>query len=306
MLEIAFSVVLPVFLLIAVGMLLGRTIQPDLRTINRTALYGAVPALVFASLTQAELVPSQLGVLIGGWLAIIAVVAGISYLTTRLLLGRFVTPKARSGFVATSIFSNSANMMLPITLFALGQEGLERALILFVLSSMILFSLGPLVFSGQGAGLKSTLAAVVRLPVLWAALLGISVNLSGLTLPTGLMRGVEILGDAAIPLVLLALGLQMQRSGNAAPTAVNMFATGFKLLVVPLVAFLVALLIGARGLDLAVLTLLAAMPPAVNTFMLALEFGGDAEEVARTVALATFSSLFTLTAVVWLLRWGVV
>lgn len=301
MLTIGLEVVLPVFLLIAVGALLGHTVKPELTTLNRTALYAAVPALVFSSLATAELSAASLGVLVGGQLAIVATMALLSHLGSRLVLGR-VRLASRRGFVATSMFSNSANMMLPVTLFGFGEAGLERALILFVLSSMLLFTLGPPVLAGRGAGQKPVLPALLKLPVLWAALCGIGFNLLGWTLPTGVMRGVEILGNAAVPLVLLTLGVQIQGGGKLAPTRVNWLATGFKLGLGPLVGHSVGWLVGARGLDLAVLTLLAAMPPAINTFMLALEFGGDAEEVARTVTLSTFGALFSLTLVVWLLQ----
>ncbi len=301
MLNISLEVVLPVFLLIAVGALLGRTVQPELRTLNRTALYAAVPALVFSSLARAELSAASLGVLIGGQLAIVTTMALLSYGCSSLVFGSN-SAASRRGFVATSVFSNSANMMLPVALFGFGEAGLERALILFVLSSVLLFTLGPLVLAGRGAGQKRVLLSVLKLPVLWAALFGVGFNLLGWTLPTGVMRGAEILGSAAVPLVLLTLGVQIQRGGKLAPTRVNWLAAGFKLGLGPVVGHSVGWLVGARGLDLAVLTLLAAMPPAINTFMLALEFGGDAEEVARTVTLSTFGALFSLTLVVWLLQ----
>ena len=301
MLSIGLEVVLPVFLLIAVGALLGRTVQPELSTLNRTALYAAVPALVFSSLATAELSAARFGVLIGGQLTIVATMALLSYGVSSLFSSNAASQR---GFVATSVFSNSANMMLPVTLFGFGEAGLERALVLFVLSSVLLFSFGPLVLAGRGTGQKRVLLSVLKLPVLWAALSGIGLNLLGWTLPTGIMRGATLLGDAAIPLVLLTLGVQMQKAGKLTPTRINWLAAGFKLGLGPVIGYSVGWLVGARGLDLSVLTLLASMPPAINTFMLALEFGGDAEEIARTVTLATFGALFSLTLVVWLLRGG--
>lgn len=295
MLLILLNVVVPAFVVIAAGMILGRTLQLELTSLNRAALYGAVPALVFTTLATTELGTSSVSVLVGGQLLFLLSMTLLAHLVSGRLTGA-----ARRGFIATSLFGNSANMMLPVTLFAFGEAGLERALVLFVLSSVILYTFGPLVLGGS-SWRELPLAGVLRLPVIWAALAGIGLNLLGVTLPAGVMRGLGLLGDAAIPLVLLVLGVQMQRTGVMRPTPVNWAGTGFKLVVGPLVGHAVAWTLGARGLDLAVLTLLAAMPPAVNTFMLALEFGGDAEEVARTVTLATFSALFTVSVVVWLL-----
>ena len=127
-------------------------------------------------------------------------------------------------------------------------------------------------------------------------------NVFSIAIPIGLARGIGILGDAAIPLVLVTLGFEIQRAGFKLPDLVNISGASFKLVIGPFVGFIAARLVGAQGIDLAVLTLLAAMPLAVNNFMLALEFGGNAEEIARTVILSTFTSLFSLAIVVTILR----
>ncbi len=296
--ETLLNVVVPAFVVIGVGVLLGRFLKLDLVPLNRVALYAAVPALVFTSLATTELGAGSVGRLVVGQLVFLALMLGLSYLASRPFEAR-----TGRGFMATSLYGNSANLMLPVTLFALGEGGLERALVLFVVSSIALFGTGPLVLAGgggaNGAGVRLT--SVLRLPVLWAALVGVLFNLLGLSFPQGLARGIGILSDAAIPLVLLVLGMQIHRSGVSVPTRVNWAGAGFKLVVGPVLGYLAARIVGATGLDLAVLTLLGAMPPAVNTFMLALEFGGNAEEVARTVVLATLLALFSLSVVVTLL-----
>ena len=286
------EVVVPAFVVIGVGLLLGRFLKPDLPSINRVALYGAVPALVFDALAGTELSAGSALRLVIGQIVFLLVMAALSWGVSSPF-----APRTRRGLMATSMYGNSANLMLPVTLFAFGEAGLERALVLFVVSSIALFGTGPLVLAG-GERRGVPLGGVVKLPVLWAALLGLGANLLEVSFPLGLARGIEILAGAAIPLVLLVLGIQIYRSGVPLPTPVNWLGAGFKLLVGPLVGYGVARLVGATGLDMAVLTLLGAMPPAVNTFMLALEFGGDAEEVARTVVLATLGSLLTLSVVV--------
>ena len=150
----------------------------------------------------------------------------------------------------------------------------------------------------EGARLRK----ILRLPVIWAAVLGVIANVFNWSFPTGLTRGIDILGQAAIPVVLLVLGMQMQQSGWRAPGRVNYLASSTKLILAPLLSYGIARLIGATGLDMTVLVLLAAMPPAVNNFMLALEFKANAEEVARTVVLATLASLVTVSVVVTVLQ----
>lgn len=297
MLDIFLSGVLPVFVVMLVGVLLGRQVAPGLPAVNRLALYGAVPALVFDSLSGAELSAGGALRLIGGHALFMAGMAGLASLA-----GWRLAPRARRGMRSTSLFSNSANLMLPVTLFTLGESALALAVILYVFVTVAMFSLAPLVLAGREGMTAARLAAVARLPVIWASLAGLAVNLLGWTLPLGLGRGVGLLADAAIPLVLLILGVQIWRSGLSLPGAGVWLAALFKLLAGPLVAFGAGVLIGAGGLELAVLTLLGAMPPAVNNLMLALEFGGDAEGVAKTIVLATLLAMATLPVVVFAVR----
>ncbi|MBA2665769.1 MAG: AEC family transporter [Trueperaceae bacterium] len=298
MIDVLLQVVVPAFLVVGVGALLGRTLAPDLLSVNRLALYAAVPALVFASLSSTGVTFENAGLLLAGN-ALFLVGMGLLAWTVSWRVER----SSRRGLLATSLFGNAANIMLPVSLFAFGEEGLQRALILYVFSAVTLFTLGPVVLGG-GVGLdrRRFLGTLARLPVLWAAIAGVLVNALGLSVPLGLARGVALLGDAAIPLVLLTLGLQVARTGWRLPSGVNVAGAALKLGVAPLVGYAAGLAVGARGLDLAVLTLLAAMPPAVNIFMLALEFGADAEEVAATVVLSTFAAIGSLTLVIVALR----
>jgi predicted permease len=120
-------------------------------------------------------------------------------------------------------------------------------------------------------------------------------------MPLGLERAVALLADAAVPLVLLSLGIQMSRARVTRPNGLNLAAVGLKLVVMPAVALAVGALIGLRGLDLAILTLLGGMPTAINLAMLAVAFRGDADQVGRTVVLGTLASLATLPILLALL-----
>lgn len=205
-----FNVLLPVFVVLAAGAVLGRTLRLEIAPLNRLALYGAVPALVFSSLATTALAAADIGVLVAGQLLFLLTIALAALACSRLLEGA-----KRRAFVATSLFGNAGNMMLPLALFAFGEAGLERALVLFVLSSVVLFSCGPLVLAPSRGFRELPLGGVLRLPVLWAALLGLTCNALGALPPAGVMRGLELLGDAAIPLVLLVLGLQIGSAGGS-------------------------------------------------------------------------------------------
>lgn len=290
------SVVLPAFSVIGVGALVGYALKLDPASPNRLALYATTPALVFSSLSSTPLNAGSVGRLLSAFFLMSAAMLVISSLASLCL-----NPGSRRGVVACSLFVNSANLMLPVTLFAVGEAGVERALVLYVVTTVLLYLVGPVVFS-EGATPGRLLRSVVALPVVWAALLAALFNLLGWSLPVGVGRGVELLAGAAIPLVLLVLGMQIQRAGLVAPSGVNLLAAGIKLLAGPVVGFLTGRAVGLGGIDLAVVTLFGSMPPAVMVFMLALEFSDNDEEVGRTVVFSTLSAFVTVSVVVTLLK----
>ena len=136
------QVILPAFFVIGVSCYLGYVFKPDITSINRLALYAAVPSLVFVSLSNTEVAFQDVGVLLGGNILFLIAMAIFVGLTSQ----RF-SHTSRRGLLATSLFSNSANIMLPVTLFAFGEIALQRALILYVFSALVLFTLGPVVLS---------------------------------------------------------------------------------------------------------------------------------------------------------------
>ena len=290
-LSLLVQVVLPVFLVIGLGALVGRVLRLEIAPINRLSIYAVLPALVFRSMSELSFAEIPAVRLVGAFLVFLAAVAAIAWLLTARL-----PASSRRALVGTSMLGNAANMNLPVTLFALGAAGLDRALILYVVSVVTMYLVGPVLF-GRQLSFGRVVRTVATFPALWAALAGLAVARSGVTLPLPLSRAVDLTADAAIPLMLLILGVQLVRAGRWRPTGRVVFAVGLKLLVAPLLAASVGWTFGLRGVDLAALTLLGAMPTAVNAVMLTLEFGGDARQVSDTVALGTLSALVTLPLV---------
>ncbi len=288
------AAVLPIALAAMVGFAIGRRFEIDLPTLARVNIYGLVPALVLMSLANSTL----------AWGNAIAIVTAF-FLNSALLyllaiaLGRSLKlpSEGRKSLIATSLFSNVGNMGLPFILFSLGEAGLERAVIYLVGSSLMIASLFPTILKGVGigAGLRLTL----RLPIFWAAIAGLLLQASGGTMPLAIDRGVNLLGEGAIPLALLTLGIQLSRTQLVFGVH-EILGSVLRLVVAPLSAYGVGRLLGLDGLDLQVLVLQAAMPVAVNSLIWVTELGGDTVRVARTIVLSTLLSFLTLPGVLWL------
>lgn len=285
------NVIVPVLVVAGTGFLLGRLYPLDGNTISKIALNGLTPALCLHTLLTTE-VSGQVGLtLVGAYVLVCLLGAGIGGLLTPA-----VAPPTRRAVMASVAISNSGNMGLPIALFALGQAGFEQSVLIFLASVVLSFIVGPLLF-GSGEGAVAALKGLVKLPALWAIAVALALRLVDVTLPLGIMRGVEMLSAATLPVVLLALGIQLGATKKVHLTRPVWTASLVRVAGMPFLSLAIGLLFGLRGVPLQALVLAGAMPTAVNAFLLSLEYKGDVRTVADTVTVSTFLSLFTAAAV---------
>lgn len=286
------NVVLPVVLVAGVGALLARRFTLSQDTLGKVSLNSLTPALALSSLLGTSVSAGTGLHLAAAYFALALSGAGLAFLAA------FRTPSAtRRAVMASVAIGNNGNFGLPIALFALGQPGLDQAVVIFLCSVVLTFTLGPLLY-GSAGGARAGLRAVLRLPVVWCIAAALLVRLLHLPVPLGLRRGVDLLGQAALPMVLLSLGIQLGQAGRIAFNGPVLTAVGLRVLAMPALALGLGLGLGLRGLNLQGLVLASAMPTAVNAFLLAREYQADAETVASAVALSTFASLLTAALVV--------
>lgn len=293
------NVILPVVLVAGVGVVLARRFAIDIDSVNKVSLYGLTPALAYQTVVTTS-IPPQAGIrLAAAYLLAMAVAAGVALLVARLALPRHA-PGSRSVVVGCTIIGNNGNFGLPIALLALGREGLDQALVIFLASLIVMFSVGPALLGARG-GVLAGVRRVVLLPVIWALVAGLCVRAAGWTTPRPLMSAIDILAAAAVPLVLLCLGLQLGQSQAVRVTRPVVLSVLLRALVVPISAYGVGVAMGLTDLGLRSLVLAAAMPTAVNAYMLAREFSEDPQTAASAVAASTFVSLPLIAVVVTLL-----
>ncbi len=289
------DVILPVVLVAGVGALVARRFPLDRTTVTKIALNALIPALAFQTILTTK-VSGRVGVLLAAAFVLITLVAaGLGYLGTVGASGH----SRRSAAVAVAI-GNNGNMGLPISLFALGRDGLDQSVLIFILSVILTYVLAPLLY-GAHEGWRGALRGMVRLPALWAMGTAMLWRLTGLPLPTGVTRGVELLAEACLPMVLLTLGIQLGSSGRVRLTRPVVTTSLLRVAVLPVVGVTLGYAVGLRGLPLEALTLSMAMPTAVNAFLLAHEYGGDVDLLANTVTVSTVLSFVTAGVVTALL-----
>jgi predicted permease len=296
--EALLNTVVPVAFIVLMGYLVGKRIDFDLQTLSKLSIYVLVPVLIFDAMLRAKLTgASVVGITAAFFLASIA----LYFLA--LGLGKWLQFDQGSSktLIASATFPNSGNMGLSLTFFALGQPGLDRAIVFFIASSVLMFGLGPAFL--RGGGFVQSLLFTLRLPLFWALAGGLAVRGLGIPLPLGLGEGVHLLGQACIPVMLLTLGIQIAKS-RPEWGRFELQASSLRLLMAPLLAGLAGWALGLERLDIQVLVLQSAMPIAVNAFLMAGEFGGDGLRAARAVVASSVLSFLTIPLVLLVIGLG--
>ncbi|MDQ3249622.1 MAG: AEC family transporter [Chloroflexota bacterium] len=296
LLPIFTNTVLPVFLVAAAGFVLAGFLAIDSRSVGRLLFYLATPALVFRSLYQMQIDYTALRHL--------TIVAASAALLTGLL-GWLISigqeRRQRAAIVLTSAVSNNGNMGIPISLFAFGEVGVAFATIYYVVSSFISNTFGVIVASAGQTPLRVALQQSLRVPVLYAASAGFLVNAVGGRLPATLFRAVDLLADAAVPGMLILMGIQLRAAPLFQAQGIVVRSVAVRLLAGPLVAWLLCTLLGVTGVERSVLILQAAMPTAVMTAVLATEYDIVPNLVASIIFFSTLCSMITLSFVLWMI-----
>jgi predicted permease len=280
-----FNTVFPVFFIIALGWLLAKFKHLNLGAVSDIILYVTTPCLIFSSLLRNQIVLSDFLTIS---LSVLAVTSGCGLATWAFL--RFSRRECR-GLYLPVMFMNAGNMALPLALLAFGPEGLSKAVIYYVSSVFLTYSLGILIVSPH-----RDWAEVFRLPLIYAAGLGVLLGSLRIPLNPTLVKPFEILGGAAIPLMLLSLGYRLHYSKFEEPHlaligSLLRIGLGFA------IAWALVTFFSIQGTSRPVILLSSSMPSAVVNFILAQRYNRNPEVVASVILATSLLSLITTPAV---------
>ncbi len=282
----------PILLISGSGFLLGKFLRVEPRPLGRVTFYILSPVLVFNLLTQSQLSPDRIGLMMGYATTVNFLVAGLAYLTGRILrLERNVLTIV----ALTTMFSNAGNYGLPLVAFAFGKEALAYASVFFVTNAILLNTVGVLIASLGQMNIKDSLHGLLKVPAIYAVLAAIIVIRIGWQLPTALERTVALAANGAIPAMLVLLGLELQRTEWSRNIRALGISTVFRLLVGPLVGLELSALFGLNDYAHKAGVTESAMPSAVLTTVLASEYKLDSSLVTAIIFTSTLLSPFTLT-----------
>jgi len=297
--EIAYNIVLPIFLIAGIVVALDRVVALDPKTLSRYVIYLFTPFLIFDSMANTNLAGGDALKLVAVAWGMSLAVALIAWQAARLMR---LDRRMESAFILACTLINAGNYGLPLNRFAFGPAGEERAVVFFTATAIISYTVGVFLASRGTLSTRAALMNVLRVPLVYAAALGVALNVGGITLDVPFQRAVSVLGQAAVPTMLAVLGMQLARASLRRDHLwAALAASGIRLGVAPAIAFGLALLLGMHGLTRDVAIVESALPTAVIGGVIATEFNGEAQFVTMTILLSTLLSLLTVSVLLTLI-----
>jgi predicted permease len=294
------DVLLPVLLIAGIGGTIAHRLRMPVAPLAGLTFEVFSPALVFEALRDVRASGGTVGRIVIVVVVAFAVLAAVSVLWSRRV--RHDRPTLAASALCSAV-ANMGNMGLPIAALAFDDAGLDVAVVAFVASSVLTYSGGVVLASSAYGSTRDALRAPIRVPALWAALAALLVRVGDLSVPSAVDATTATLAGAAIPCMLVVLGLQVREHAPALDdvrTAVMPLT--LRLVASPAISAGLATVVGLDGVARRTMIVLGGMPTAVNTTILASQYRARPAFVTQVVVVSTLLSIVTLTALVALLR----
>ena len=292
LLYIAFNVVLPIFIVMALGYALAKFFPIDLNTLSKLNFYVFIPVFMFYSLLIFKPGNREMALTVLFNLILAAVTFLVMIGVTRAL--KFPPGLAASSTLGVMIF-NSANYGIPIVQLAFQGEGVAIQVITITTMNILTYTVGIFI-AGGWAEWRKGLITILKLPILYALLLALAIRGLSLNLPDAFLTPLKWTSDGMLPIALLTLGAQLGQGGITLKSPKQLWITiAGRLLIGPILAFLLISAMDIHGLLARVLFVSSAFPTAVITVIFGIEYDKEPTFAADVVFITTLLSAITVT-----------
>ena len=296
------TTILSIILMIALGYFIKRIdliSLNDVDSLNNLVIYVLLPCMIFSALYSADL--SLIPVL--GFLPFIILFSSfitgiVSYFILKKL--NFSDRKLWSVLI-TLMIANTGFMGYPVNIGIFGYDGFLRAIFCDIATMFTFLILSFVLVLKFGGTVKTAIRKILFFPPLWAIVLGVCLNLANIQIGDVLNNTINYLGNGAIPVIMISLGISIDLIGIKRNRSMVAFTLVMKLLFFPLVAFFIVSFFGLVDLQYSVSIVEAAMPSGMLSLILAITYKLDFELTSDCIFINTIFSLLTLPIIIMLL-----
>lgn len=302
LLYILTHILMPIFIQIGLGYIVQRKFKLDIGSLTKIQLYVLIPPLIFNKIANSNLEGDLIWQIILFTLILFFVLMGISTVASRIMK---LDRKKEKAFINAVALRNQGNYGIPLISLAftgvLAVDALSIHMVVMFTTNILLNTFGLYNASSGSFTLKQTIGKIIRLPIIYAIVFGFIFKGLNVGIYKPFQDTLEIMGNGVVPLALFTLGAQLSETRLDLKDFSLSLAVVGRLIISPLIAYLLVLAFGIHGVLAQVLILGAAAPTAVNSVLLAIEFDGDYNYASQTVMLTTLFSIVTVSTVIQLI-----
>ncbi|PKL67092.1 MAG: transporter [Methanobacteriales archaeon HGW-Methanobacteriales-1] len=298
LIETILAIIIMVFL--GYGMRMSGLLKyGDAKSLNKIVVNLAIPSLIFMALYRIDIsvIPSLIPI------PLICILIGLISGLIAYFWGKMkgYSKKTLWSIMLPVIMLNSGFLGYPIALGVFGVNGLVRAIFYDLGSILVFIGLGIILLAIFGGSKRDVLNRAMLFPPLWSIILGLMANYFNFPIGFVLSDVLTFLSGAAIPLIMISLGLSMELKGIKEHLTDAAFVSVARLIISPALAVLIVSIFGLGGLERTVTIMEAAMPSAMLSVVLAITYDLDIKLTASCVFFSTILSLITLPLVLSIL-----
>jgi len=303
-LHILVSNVLPLSIMMAIGVMMQKLFDLNIKTLSKLNFYLFSPAVIFKLLYTTEIALTVIGqVLLFFFIFMIA-----QYILVEIVIRiRGYKGGMKASMRNSVLFYNSANYGIPLNqlVFAGNAYTLSIQVIIMMMQSLIPNTYGIYSVNAHRAKLRDIWKTILSMPVIYVIPLAFVLRGFQVSLPTFVQTPVDYLADAFIGTALLTLGVQLGSMSwkISKRLAIDVSISGvLRLIAGPLLAWLIVWMLDLPELMGAALIVSSAVPTSLSSVLLAVEFDNEKEFASQAVFVSTMCSILTVTAVIYLLN----
>lgn len=300
LLTIVSDIILPIFILIAIGYTGQKKLQMDVRTFTKLNIYIFIPTIIFTKIYRAEATWQLFSTVLIYIAAIFIVMLTLGEIIARLL---HYPRTIRKAFVNSLLFFNGGNYGLPLVELAFQSTIATTAQIFIMLIQNTLSNtFGVFQASSGKDGNKEALKNVLSMPALYVLVLVAMVKAFHIVVPDFLMIPMESLSGGFIPIALVTLGVQLAEVKVSTRIKDILISSSVRLILAPILGFFLVKFMGIEGVLAKSLIIGISTPTAVNMAIIAKEFNNEPEYASQIVFVSTVLSVITISALIYFLE----
>lgn len=295
------DIILPIFVIMGLGFLIQKKFDLDIQTLAKLNIYFLVPGFIFVKLYSTQFSVSLFTKVLGFFIIYVLIL----YLISNLVAKMTGADKAKRIVFSNSImFFNSGNYGVPVNdlVFKSDPFAMSIQVIILTLQNIFLFSYGIFSLKSIKTGKLQAALGYFKMPVLYALIAGITLNIFSVPLPTFIWVPANYIADAMISLALLTLGAQVAQIQFKSGLSSVYFSLLIRLVVGPIIALAMIFIFNIDGIAAQALLIASAMPTSVNSAVIAQEYNNHPSFAAQVVLFSTLASTITVTMVIYLAR----